>query len=84
VLLWTRRKTDPPNTFQDPVTIVSGTRPYTCLGDKMALIGNTVGLLTALDPVDGTKIWTIQQWSNDARPCAWNTRIVEYQIGGKR
>ncbi len=28
----------------------------------------------------GMKLWTSQQWANDARPCVWNTRIVEYQI----
>jgi hypothetical protein len=81
LLLWTRRKADPANTFKGPVTIVSGTQPYTCLNERnLAIIGNTVGILTVLDPVDGTKLWTTQQWSNDARRCVWNTRIVEYQI----
>jgi hypothetical protein len=81
VLLWTRRKTDPPNTFRGPVTVVSGTQPYTCPpADNVTLIGNAVGVLTALDPLDGTKLWTTQQYSHDATPCVWNTRIVEYQI----
>jgi hypothetical protein len=81
VLLWTRRKTDPPNTFQGPQTIVAGTQPYTCDNSKgFATIGNAAGILTALDPVDGTKLWTSQQWGNDAARCVWNTRIIEYSI----
>jgi hypothetical protein len=46
----------------------------------MATIGNAAGVLTALDPLDGTKLWTTEQWSNDAARCVWNTRIVEYEI----
>ncbi len=81
LLLWTHRTTDPPNTFNGPTTVVSGTQPFTCLNTRdMATIGNAVGVLTALDPQDGTKLWTTQQWSNDATRCVWNTRIVEYQI----
>ena len=34
VLLWTHRKSDPPNTFSGPTTIVAGTQPYTCLNDE--------------------------------------------------
>ena len=83
VLLWTHRKTDAPNTFNGPTTIVSGTQPYTCLNtNNFALIGNAAGILTALDPADGTKLWTSQQWSNDAARCVWKTRIVQYQIAG--
>ena len=81
VLLWTRRKSDPPGTFKGPTMIVAGTQPYTCRNIRnMATIGNAAGVLTALDPVDGTKLWTTQQWANDAARCVWNTRIVEYQI----
>ena len=36
----------------------------------------------ALDPVDGTKLWVSHQWGNNASPCVWTTRIVEYQITG--
>jgi outer membrane protein assembly factor BamB len=79
LLLW--RKSDPPNTFNGPITIVAGTQPYTCLNtNNMATIGNAAGVLTALDPLDGTKLWTTQQWSNDAARCVWNTRIVEYEV----
>jgi hypothetical protein len=46
----------------------------------MMNMGNTVGILTTRDPADGTKLWTSQQWSNDASPCVFNTRIVEYQV----
>ena len=85
MLLWTRRRTDPPNTFTGPTTIVAGMQPYTCLKTKsMETIGNAAGVLTALDPLDGAKLWTTEQWSNDARRCVWNTRIVEYQIGEAR
>ncbi|MBE3065060.1 MAG: hypothetical protein IMZ69_08590 [Spirochaetes bacterium] len=81
VLLWSRKKTDPPNTFSGPVTVVAGTQPHTCLPDQaMMMMGNTVGILTTRDPADGTKLWTTQQWSNDATPCVYNTRIVEYRI----
>jgi hypothetical protein len=83
VLLWTHRKADPANAFSGPTTIVSGTQPYTCLNTRnMATIGNAVGVLTALDPLNGARLWTTQQWSNDATRCVWNTRIVEYQIAG--
>jgi hypothetical protein len=85
VLLWTHRKTDAPNTFNGPTTIVSGTQPYTCLNtNNFASIGNAAGILTALDPADGAKLWTSQQWSNDAARCVWKTRIVQYQIAGGR
>jgi hypothetical protein len=46
----------------------------------METVGNAAGVLTTLDPLDGTKLWTTEHWSNDATPCVWNTRIVEYQI----
>jgi hypothetical protein len=82
VLLWTRRKSDPPGAFTGPTTVVAGTQPYTCLNAKnINVIGNAAGVLTALDPSDGTTLWTSQQWSNDAARCAWNTRIVGYRIG---
>ena len=85
VLLWTRRKGDPANAFRGPVTIVSGTQPYTCLNTRnMAFMGSATGVLTALDPADGTKLWTTQQWANDAARCVWNTRIVEYQVAPAR
>jgi hypothetical protein len=81
VLLWTHRKSDPATTFKGPITIVSGTQPFTCLNTKnMATVGNAVGVLTALDPLDGSSLWTTEQWSNDAARCAWNTRIVQYRI----
>ena len=83
LLLWTRRPADPPNTFTGPTTIVSGAQPYTCLNARnLVPMGNSVGVLTALDPLDGTKLWTTQQWANDAAPCVWNTRIVQYQVAG--
>jgi hypothetical protein len=47
---------------------------------NLAFIGNAVGVLTVLDPADGTKLWTTQQWSHDATPCVWNTRILQYQM----
>ena len=81
LLSWARRKTDPPNVFKGPATIIAGTQPHTCMANQnMMQIGSTVGIPTVLDPVDGTKLWTTEQWSNDATPCKFNTRIIEYQI----
>jgi hypothetical protein len=81
ILLWTRKATDPPNTFSGPATVAAGTQPFTCLNTRdMATIGNAVGVQTALDPLDETKLWTTQQWGNNAERCVWNTRIVAYQI----
>jgi hypothetical protein len=85
LLLWTRRKTDAPNAFSGPTTIIAGTQPHTCLNtNNIVPIGSAVGILTTRDPVDGMKLWTTEQWSNDAAPCVWNTRIVEYQIAPAR
>lgn len=84
MLLWTRKKTDPPNTFAGPTTIVAGTEPYTCFPDrKIAFLASAVGIHTSLDPLDGSKLWVTHQWGGDATPCVWMTRIVEYQIAGK-
>jgi hypothetical protein len=84
LLSWARRKTDPPNVFAGPKTIIVGTQPHTCMPNQTVMqIGSTVGIPTALDPLDGTKLWTTQQWSNNASPCVFNTRIVEYEIRGK-
>ncbi|HEY3382670.1 MAG TPA: hypothetical protein VGK32_12925 [Vicinamibacterales bacterium] len=81
VFLWSRKKTDPPNTFSGPMTIVAGTKPYACIGDKnLEPMGNTVGILTTRDPLDATKLWTTAQWQGDATPCGFNTRILQYQI----
>jgi hypothetical protein len=81
MLLWTHRKSDPPNKMNGPTTIIAGTQPYTCETDKtFASIANPVGVDTMLDPLDGTRLWTTEQWGNNAARCVWNTRIVEYQI----
>ena len=81
VLLWTRRPQDPVNTFAGPATIVAGGHPYTCPNDRnVTPMGNSVGILTALDPIDRQTMWTTQQWANDATPCVWNTRIVGYKV----
>ena len=83
VLLWTHKKTDAPGLFNGPITVAAGTQPYTCMNNRnLALIGNAVGVLTLSDPADGAKLWTTQQWSHDATPCVWNTRILEYQVPG--
>jgi hypothetical protein len=88
VLMWWRKKTDAPNVFSGPVTVAAGTAPYTCMKDRTlddgrsyyVLFGSSVGMLTARDPLDGTKLWTSQQYANDARPCVFSTRVVQYQI----
>ena len=84
VLLWTHKKTHRPNTFTGPTTVATGSEPYTCLNNRnLALLGNAVGVLTLLDPADGTKLWTTQQWSHDATACVWNTRILQYQVASR-
>jgi hypothetical protein len=66
---------------KDPVTVLSGTKPHTCMPKQdMVHLGSTVGIPTVRDPRDGTKLWTSLQWSNDASPCVFNTRVLEYQI----
>lgn len=83
IVLWTHRASDPPNTIHGPVTVAAGTKPYTCTNENgFANIANPAGVLTALDPADGTRLWTTEQWGNNAEPCVWSTRIFEYQIGG--
>jgi len=82
ILLWTHRTTDPANTFNPPITVVAGTKPYTCPNRmNLALIASAVGMLTVRDPLDGSKLWTTHQYSGDATPCVWNSRIIEYQPG---
>lgn len=85
ILMWTHKKMDPPNTFHGPITVVAGTEPYTCIPNKnnLVLIGNAVGISTFRDPLDGSKLWTTQQWGGNATPCVWTTRILEYEVGGK-
>ncbi|WP_341704918.1 hypothetical protein [Ferrovibrio sp.] len=81
VVLWTRKVDDPANTVNGPQIVVAGTRPYTCLNHRgMVPMGNSVGILTALDPADRKTLWATQQWANDASPCVWNTRIVGYRL----
>jgi hypothetical protein len=88
VILWARKQTDPLNIFSGPITIAVGTQPYTCMKDHTmdggrtyyVMMGSSVGILTVRDPLDGTKLWTTQQYSDDATPCVYSTRIVEYQI----
>lgn len=85
VLLWTRGAKDPAKTFSAPTTVVAGGQPYSCPNDKnMSPMGNSVGILTSLDPVDRQTLWATQQWSNDAAPCVWNTRIVGYKVAPAR
>lgn len=85
LLSWSRRRTDPPNIFAGPKTILSGTQPHTCLPNQnMMNTGSTVGILTVRDPLDPMRLWTSQQWGNSAQPCVFTTRIVEYQIDAPR
>jgi hypothetical protein len=85
ILLWTHSITDPPNMFRGPMILVAGTQPYTCVNaDNMALIASAVGILTLRDPVDGSKLWTTQQYGGNAKPCVWDTKVIEYQIGSGR
>jgi len=83
ILMWTHRTSDPPNVISGPTTVIAGTKPYTCPNKmNLALISSAVGVLTVRDPRDGSKLWTTHQYSGDATPCVWNSRIIEYQPGG--
>lgn len=84
LLLWMLRNSD--KAFQGPFSILAGTKPYKCLesGNRVTSIGGATSILTALDPLDGTELWTTQQWAISAERRAWNTRIVEYQIAPHR
>jgi hypothetical protein len=85
VLLWTRRPADPANTFAGPATVVAGGHPYTCTNSRnVSPMGNSVGILTGFDPLDRQTLWATQQWSNDATPCVWNTRIVGYKVAPEK
>ena len=84
ILLWTHRTTDAANAFNPPITVVAGKQPYTCPNNmNLSLIGSAVGMLTVRDPRDGSKLWTTHQYSGDATPCVWDSRIIEYQPGGR-
>lgn len=81
VLLWTLKHDNPAKIFSGPITVATGTKPYGCMNEKnMVPMGNSVGLLTALDPIDRQTLWTTQQWANDAAPCVWSTQIVGYKV----
>jgi hypothetical protein len=84
IFLWSRKAADGGKPFTGPSVVVKGSQPHTCMPEqKMIHLGSTVGIPTVRDPKDGLKLWTSLQWSNDARPCVFNTRIVEYQLAGK-
>jgi hypothetical protein len=88
VVMWWRTKADAPNTFHGPTTIAAGTQPYTCMKDHTLdsgqtyyiMMGTSVGILTARDPRDPNKLWTTQQYSDNAAPCVYSTRILQYDI----
>jgi hypothetical protein len=81
ILGWSRKAGERGRPFRGPTVVVKGTQPHTCMPDqKMIHLGSTVGIPTVRDPKDGLKLWTSLQWSNDARPCVFNTRIVQYQL----
>jgi len=83
VLLWTRGLND--KTFKAPVRVAAGTQAYDCSNEKkMSPMGNSVGILTSLDPIDHETLWATQQWANDADACVWNTRIVGYKVGQEK
>ena len=71
--------TGPANAISGPTTVINGTKPYTCINDPINF-DTAVGLTTVRDPVDGTKLWTTQQYGESGTACVWNTRILQYQI----
>ena len=81
ILLWTHRASDSPNTIHGPMTVIAGTQPYTCeLGRTYANVENPAGVITALDPTDGTMLWVSHQWADSSARCMWKTRIIQYQV----
>jgi hypothetical protein len=73
--------TDPTGAMSAPLPIVAGSQPYTCTGGATQVsFANATGIATALDPSDGTRLWTMQQYGSSATPCQWGTRVVEYQL----
>ncbi|HKU17046.1 MAG TPA: hypothetical protein VJQ52_21805, partial [Steroidobacteraceae bacterium] len=79
ILGWSRKAGE--KTFSGPKTLLEGTQPHTCTPEeKMVHAGSTVGIPTVRDTKDGMKLWTSLQWSNDATPCVFNTRIIQYQL----
>jgi hypothetical protein len=81
ILGWSRKAGETGRAFNGPTVLLKGTQPHTCRPDqKMIHLGSTVGIPTVRDSKDGLKLWTSLQWSNDARPCVFNTRIIEYQL----
>lgn len=79
IVAWGRRAGDAPSTLFGPTTVTAGTQPITCINDPVAF-GNAVGISTVRDPLDGTKLWTTQQYGSSGTACVWNTRIVQYQV----
>jgi hypothetical protein len=80
ILLWTHRAADPGGVITGPMTVVSGTKPYTCPNNlNLAMIASAVGMMTVQDPLDRSRLWTTHQYAADATPCVWNSRIIEYR-----
>jgi hypothetical protein len=79
IRLWGHRASDPANAIVGPITVIDGTQPYTCINNPVGF-ATAVGLTTVRDPLDGTKLWTTQQYGESGTACVWNTRIFQYQV----
>jgi hypothetical protein len=79
LLAWRHLATDTSGALSAPTTVITGSQPYTCQGTSVSF-ANAVGISTARDPLDGTKLWTANEYGGSASPCVWSTRIAEYQL----
>ena len=79
VRVWGHQATGPASLLTGPVTVIDGTNPYTCINNPVGF-ATAVGISTSLDPLDGTKLWTNQQYGRSGTACVWNTRIFQYQL----
>jgi len=89
IYLFTHLAGDAPGTIHGPVLAQAGTQSYACskarpdmLKDNVIGWGTYSGTLQ--DGSDPTKLWTIQEYGGSAKSCEWTTRVIGFQITGKK
>jgi hypothetical protein len=75
---WHRLTTDAAGVVHGPNPLASGTASYSC---SRVPVGWGTYSTTATDGGDGTRIWTVQEFSNSSTPCKWSTRVVGFKVG---
>jgi hypothetical protein len=75
---WHQLATDTPGTVHGPNLFTSGTSSYSC---SRSPVGWGTYSTTARDAADGTRLWTVQEYSNSAAACKWVTRVVGFKVG---